>query len=58
MPILKTEFLPEKCCEIAIWDITENFDELRILCAELGDTNKISDNFNCACADCRIYFSF
>ena len=45
MPILKTEFLPEKCCEIAIWDITENFDELRILCAELGDTNKISDNF-------------
>lgn len=45
MPILKTEFLPEKCCKIAIWDITENFDELSILSAGLGDTNKISDNF-------------
>lgn len=45
MPLLKTEFLAEKCCEIAIWDITENFDELCILSAGLKDTSRTLDNF-------------
>ncbi len=45
MALLKTFFLPKKLCEIAIWNISENLDELRTLSVKLNGINAISDDF-------------